>query len=208
MSWDDLEPIVHTTPNCKASVTIHKDGIVRVGLSFSDAFYQLVGRPEKVDIQAGSGENEGKIRVALNPKGKFFIRTLARRGARVQIKAPPYIQTRVRDLEPCEIVERDAKAFVVALPMAAWAAQGAASAKIERTVAPAPKPNGEDAQPQTLRGKLDVVEYLDKKGVKVVRKGGNYSIDGSLETKMGCMTIVNRHRRAAGLEAIGLADFD
>lgn len=205
MSWIDVEPIVRTVPNAKASLIINADGIARINISFSDPFYRSMGEPTKCHVQAGTGDKLGMVRIVPG-KGKFEINALGKGGGRMQIRAPDGIAPRVRESETCPSVDKDgADAYVITLPIAAWASQVAAPSA-DRPL-PRKDPSAAPQRPAST-DPIDAVAYLTSKGLKITRLAtpGKFTVAGQQQTKADVLTQINRYRRNSELPVVGLDD--
>lgn len=201
--WADMEPVVRIVPRAKASISILKGGIAKVTLSFSETFYKEIGEPKVCDVQGGTGENAGKVRLVFRKEGKFSINELGKGGARVTLPLPEGAPNRDRDSEACEVISKSKADAIIALPLKAWTDQVAP----KMVGAIIPKANGNGAAPGvTATQKFNVVEYLIGKGMKVTRDGDGYRVGREFESKASIVTIANRYRRAEGLPTLGVAD--
>jgi len=217
MSWEELSPIVKTTPRCKALINIIKGDIAQLKLSFSETFFVELGEPKTLDAFAGTGDNLGRVMLKKNPKGKFELRGYDKGGAGIVMPLPAGIERLERESTPCEVetaLPDGSKLMpdqvIIVLPVKIWdeldgkvarqAARNSASAAPVLKVAGA-------AIPKTA--KLDVVNYFRTKNQTCERlQGDAFRLNGERETRKGMMVIINNHRRRADLEPIGEFDFE
>lgn len=204
--WEDVEPVVKVVPWAQASVYVNKDGKPRIRVFFSEAFLNACGHPKSAKVQFGIDGDKALLRLTWCDGGPFKVGDLGRGGARIQnvpSKAPA--PDGARDSEACEVTHKDKASAIMALPLEAWAAQLAQPAIARaKPVAPAAPPQSKTV----LTEKIDAVDYLVKKGLRCKKSGDGYLVDGSMESKAGVLTIINRYRRAATLPDIRMTDFD
>ena len=205
--WEDVEPIVKTVPWAQAAVYVNKDGKPRIRVFFSEAFLNACGHPAGAKVQFGIDGENALLRFTWDPKGAFKVGDLGRGGARVQnVPSKPPAPDGARESEPCEVTHKDKASAIMKLPLEAWAKQlsPAISGPKPRPPAPPQIPESKVSTPE----KIDAVDYLVKKGLRCKKSGDGYLVDGSMETKSGVLTIINRYRRAASLPDIRMVDFD
>lgn len=218
MSWTEAEPVVKIVHSVKAGIDIDVSGRAKLNLSFSEPFMMEMGSPKTLVIQAGSGENLGKIRIVPDAKGAFKVREYDRGGGRVQILLPEGITKRNRDLEPCEVLSRptqsqdvarvalpEGSAWVVQLPQAAWDKQVQAP--------PAPKPPAPQAPApsaaHTSTRPINAAEYLKKKGVRCAKMAGDWwQLEGSRAPRIEVLGRVNEFRRRDDLPSLGIDNIE
>jgi len=207
MSWTELNPIVRTAPRVRASVQVTKQG-AKLTLTLSDTFLKEVGEPGKCDVQAGSGENAGKLRISFNKAGKFTIIELKHCG-RLTVPAFDGIPESEREPEACKVEASSKADAIISLPIAAWEKQSGyqqPAKPVERKPdAPQPSQNGHDANGS--KKKLDICAYLQGKGHKAAKRSdGAYSIDGNATSKARAVLIINEYRARAQLAPIAADD--
>lgn len=216
MPFEELTPIVKTSPRCKAGVTIIKDGTAKLKLSFSEPYFRELGAPEKIDCFAGTGEDLGKVLIKPHKAGKFEVREMNKGGGVVVMRLPAGIEAVDREPIPCEVGEKTNAGVVVVLPLKAWKEIDAVATRIaERNSAAADvrrnSPHGNGSTPTRTTGsldsKIDVVSYFKNKKHACERLTANsWRLDGDMATRNEMFTILNRHRRAAELPELRSPD--
>lgn len=123
MSWTEAEVIVRVAPRATASIAVLKGGIVKLTLSLSETFMKELGDPKKADVQFGTAENLGKLRLVPSKTGKFELKPIGVHAFRILIACPKEIGDGAREGEPCTVDERTDKHAILSLPLAAWLKQ-------------------------------------------------------------------------------------
>lgn len=216
MSWADASPVMKIVHSAKAGIDIDKDGRAKLNLSFSEPFFRELGSPERANVQFGTNENLGKLRLVPAKDGTFEVREYERGGGRIQMLLPEGISPRMRELEPCEILERppegvalfEGAAWIIQLPLTAWDRQGAPQPTVP---AAAPRPAAPAAAPakDKLLGALDAAVYLKKNGIKCHKLAGDWwMLEGERVPRMDVLARVNEIRKKNDLPALGLDNID
>lgn len=199
MSWTELQPIVRTAPRVKAWIRITSAG-AQLGITLSDSFHKELGKPKVCDVSAGSGENAGMLRVVFGKTGRFQVVEMKHMA---RITLPPFegLPDGARESEACAIqntASAQGSALIVSLPLDAWAKQVAkpAAAEPPKQPAQAAKVNGNGSR------RLDMADYLSRKGLRTTRTGTGWVVDGEKHTFAQVLALVNSKRRIESLPAL------
>lgn len=198
MSWNEVDPIVKTIPNCKASIRVVGTG-PKMLLSFSEPFHRGdLGLAKKASIAFGEGDTAGKL--LLKPgKGKFDISPYNKGGAKIaNIPLPKWVPDGHRESEPCT-TEMTAAGWIISMPLDAWHKQVLeASLAKPKPVAQHPIPvlaHLKAAGSAPISGKVNAEKYLRARGWKCTKLSpASFTLDGERVTINEILKQVNHER--------------
>lgn len=203
MQWEDVSPVIKAVSWATASMYINSDGKPRIRVSFSEAMMNACGHPTAANVQTAIRGDDCLVRFVWAADGRFPIKGLERGGARISAipaKIPP-CPGKACAGEPCEVEAKSPTEAILILPIKAWAEQGRTPPRI---VTPPAAPRVAAAT-----GKVDGVNYLRGKGVKISRMAGDYyNVNGDKTPKVEVCKLINQHRKGAELPPIGVDNFD
>lgn len=190
-AWKILPTFSKTSgrPMVSASLKQGKDGTVKLSLFLSVFIADALGNPDTVTLQVGEGEAYTDMRITANGEHKLGKGPAGSR----RITAPSYdgLPSCTTGNLPCRLITDKAGEVIIQLPVAEW----------WRTAATRPAPViTPKASPSPAGGKVDVIAFLETKGIKVQRLAeGRFLYDGNRVGMPEILGVVNAWRRKANL---------
>jgi hypothetical protein len=207
MSWsEEIEPMFMKVHNIQVLVKQTRIG-TKLHISFSQLFYKELGEPKRVIVRNGTGENEGKVQLQFQSKGKTEVKEFPKGGARIIAKAPDWV-TKEFNLAPipAELLEKSHDYIIIALPRSKW------EETIREVSVPEPESESKSVRhlaDNILDGKINATNYLRGKGhIVSVSELGVYSIDKRVRDRLEVLKMINRHREVQELPPITLDQVD
>lgn len=211
--WTDLP--VHQlkkssgTSLVTASIRELKSGQCTLILFLSSFIMKDLGNPETVNVQMGSGNFAGYVRITKGDTHKIV--TAVRGGSRINLPVFEGIPAKKCAGEPCRINNNTGDELILQLPLAEWQK---ASAQIERAkerITTPPSKTIPDQRAQTIpdhQRKTDICDYLKNKGHKIARlaNGTRFMLDGMTISAPDALAKINEYRRENDLAPFKAAD--
>jgi hypothetical protein len=193
-----------------AAVVVNKSGPSKVRLTFTQTLIGKMGGGYRCDVSASDVAGDLRLMVEFAKGGAFEAKPFGlKRGAFLFVPLLEEIPEKATPALACEILQMEDRQLIFRLPVEGWAIAAPKPPRASPTSAAAhvkapAHPPAPAAPPPAAKhdpdGKLDVVEYLSGKGVKISRIAGNrISVDGEVMPFDRVLSMVNRKRVAAEL---------
>ena len=194
MSWETLPAFKKTTgkPLVSAQLRSDKAGAVRLVLFLSPFVADPLGPPDAVEVQVGREALAGQLRITAGETHKLSSSAHGQR--RLTLPWFDGLPQRAAETQPVAILSQGDGALVLRLPVVEWEVEISRRGVVPAPVVRVPAPPPIDPAQQAV--KIDMVEFLRPKGMKVSRLGGGwFMLDGERVHAREVLIEVNKFRK-------------